>query len=169
MLSGYSRALELGATVLVKMDADNQMDPAYLPRLLSPVLCGTADYAKGNRFVDVEKILRMPAGRRMGNLGLSLMTKAASGYWNIFDPTNGFTALDAEVFRRLDQRRIHRRYFFESSLLIELSIHRAVVQDVNIPARYAGEVSSLSISRVLLEFPWLLERPLPLRCERQIR
>jgi dolichol-phosphate mannosyltransferase len=158
VLSGYNRALELGATVLVKMDADDQMDPAHLPRLLAPVLCGKADYAKGNRFVDVENILRMPSGRRMGNLGLSLMTKAASGYWNIFDPTNGYTVLDAEVFRRLDQRRIHKRYFFESSMLVELSIHRAVVQDVDIPARYAGEVSSLSISRVLLEFPWLLLR-----------
>lgn len=158
MLSGYQRGVELGATVLVKMDADDQMDPAWLPQLLAPLLSGRADYAKGNRFVDVENVLRMPGLRRIGNLGLSLMTKAASGYWNIFDPTNGYTALDAEVFRRLDPKRIHRRYFFESSMLIELSIHRAVVQDVNIPARYSGEVSSLSIGRVLIEFPWLLLR-----------
>ena len=160
MLTGYSRALELGATVMVKVDGDGQMAPEFLPDIIRPILQGRADYAKGNRFVLYDALLRMPPIRRFGNLGLSFLTKMASGYWNIFDPTNGYTAISAAAFQRLNPQQIHPRYFFESSMLIELNLQRAVVADVSMPARYGGEISSLSVSRALVQFPALLWRGL---------
>lgn len=156
MLSGYNKAIELGATILVKMDGDGQMSAEHLPELVRPILLGQADYTKGNRFVLYDALLRMPFIRRIGNLGLSFLTKIASGYWNIFDPTNGFTAIAAPAFRRIHQQHIHPRYFFESSMLIELNLQRAVVVDVSLPARYDEETSSLSIKKTLLQFPPLL-------------
>jgi dolichol-phosphate mannosyltransferase len=153
VMSGYRAALEAGAEIVVKMDSDGQMDPAYLPQLLAPLLSGRADYAKGNRFLHERELRRMPAGRRLGNLGLSFLTKLASGYWNIFDPTNGYTAVSAEALRELDFSRLAQRYFFETSLLIELGMQRRVVEDVFIPAVYAGEQSSLSEWKSLFEFP----------------
>jgi len=156
MLAGYNRAVELGATVIVKMDGDGKMDPDYLPDLLRPIIEGRADYTKGNRFADNQMLYSMPFIRRMGNLGLSFLLKLASGYWKIFDPTNGYTAVDALVFQKIDQTKIHHRYFFESSLLIELNLLGAVMVDVMIPASYKGETSSLSISRALWEFPKLI-------------
>jgi len=113
---------------------------------------------KGNRFYHTRNIAQMPPMRRAGNMALSFMTKMASGYWNVFDPTNGYLAIDAQVFQELDQERIHPRYFFESSMLVELNLARAVVTEVTMPAHYAGEKSSLSLGRVLLEFPGLLVR-----------
>ena len=160
MLSGYARGVELGATVMVKMDGDGQMSPEFLTELVRPILQGKADYTKGNRFVLYDSLLDMPAIRRFGNLGLSFLTKIASGYWNIFDPTNGFTAIASEVFCRLHAEQIHHRYFFESSMLIELNLQRAVVADVSMPARYMREISSLSVSKTLVEFPPLLIRGL---------
>jgi glycosyltransferase involved in cell wall biosynthesis len=156
MLSGYARGVEMGATILVKMDGDGQMAPEFLADIVRPIAQGRADYAKGNRFVLYDALLQMPPVRRLGNLGLSFMTKLASGYWNMFDPTNGYTAISAEAFRRLNPKHIHRRYFFESSMLIELNLQRAVVVDVSLPARYMREISSLSITRTLFEFPPLL-------------
>ncbi|MHB1357238.1 MAG: glycosyltransferase family 2 protein [Anaerolineae bacterium] len=158
VLSGYARALELGAGIAVKMDSDDQMDPAFLPALLRPILSGQADYAKGNRFLHFSELVRMPARRRLGNIGLSLMVKIASGYWNIFDPTNGYTAIDTRVLARLDANRIDKRYFFESSMLLELGMVQAVVRDVPIPARYGGESSRLSEKDALRRFPSRLAR-----------
>ncbi len=163
MLSGYAKSVELGATIMVKMDGDGQMAPEFLSPLIRPILRGRADYAKGNRFVQYEALLHMPLIRRWGNLGLSFLTKLASGYWNIFDPTNGYTAISSRVFTELSRERIHSRYFFESSLLIELNILRAVVVDVSMPARYLDNVSSLSITRTLREFPSLLLKGLARR------
>jgi glycosyltransferase involved in cell wall biosynthesis len=163
MLSGYARGVELGATVMVKMDGDGQMAADFLPDIVRPILQGRADYVKGNRFVLYDALMHMPPVRRLGNLGLSFHTKLASGYWNIFDPTNGYTAITAEVFQRLNPAQIHHRYFFESSMLIELNLQRAVVADVSLPARYLNETSSLSISKTLFEFPPLLFKGLTRR------
>lgn len=151
-LTGYRRALEDGASVLVKLDGDGQMDPALIPVLVAPLVDGRADYAKGNRFYRLEGLTRMPVARIVGNLALSFLTKLSSGYWNVFDPTNGFTAIHAEVARELPFERLSERYFFESDMLFRLNIMRAVVVDVPMAARYGGEQSKLAIWRVLPEF-----------------
>ena len=160
MRSGFRKALELGAQIIVKMDGDNQMDSAFLPALLTPLIQGRADYTKGNRFRDFVSLRKMPVIRRMGNLGLSFFTKAATGYWNIFDPTNGFFALRAEVLAQLPLDKIDNRYFFETSMLANLYLLNAFVLDVPIPARYGSERSSLSVRRAFLEFPFKLIRTL---------
>ncbi|MGO9244181.1 MAG: glycosyltransferase family 2 protein [Verrucomicrobiia bacterium] len=159
-LTGFAKALELGADVLVKMDGDGQMNPAGLPALIEPIRLGEADYVKGNRFLHSRELVRMPWVRRLGNIGLSFMAKMASGYWNLFDPNNGYVAIHAAVLPLLDQNRIHKRFFFENSMLLELGLNRAVVRDVYMPARYNEKVSHLSETRTLLEFPPLLLRGL---------
>ncbi len=153
MVSGFRRSLELGAQVIVKIDGDGQMDITRLPDLLSPLVLGKADYAKGNRFRDFAALRHMPLIRRVGNMGLAFLSKAATGYWNLFDPTNGFLAIRAEALAQLPLEAIDRTYFFETSMLANLYLLGAVVQDVPMPARYKGEVSSLLIHRVLFEFP----------------
>jgi dolichol-phosphate mannosyltransferase len=153
VITGYAKAVELGAKIIVKMDSDGQMDPAYLVPLIAPILMDQADYTKGNRFIHADELKSMPLVRRIGNAALSFLTKAASGYWNIFDPTNGYTAIHASIIPLLDTNRLHPRFFFESSMLMELGMIRAVVQDVHIPAKYQDEVSSLSEWKALFEFP----------------
>lgn len=159
MVSGFRKALELGAQVVVKMDGDGQMSVDDMPRLIEPLLRGQADFAKGNRFHDFAALVRMPLLRRAGNMGLSFLTKAAVGYWNCFDPCNGFVAIRGEILAALDLDRLHRSFFFETSLLANLYLLGAVIRDVPMPARYGDEVSHLSVTRVLLEFP-----PKLLRC-----
>jgi glycosyltransferase involved in cell wall biosynthesis len=158
VLTGFARAAELGARVAVKMDGDGQMSPEFLWDMVEPILAGRADYTKGNRFYHVDEIAHMPPLRRLGNLGLSFLTKLASGYWNVFDPTNGYLAIDLNTFGFLDRRFVHPGYFFETSMLIELNLARAVIEEVPMPARYRGEASSLSVTRALLEFPFHLLR-----------
>lgn len=153
-LSGYQAALAAGAGVLVKLDADGQMDPALIPTLVAPIRAGEADYTKGNRFFDLEGVRAMPLVRLLGNSALSFLSKLSSGYWELFDPTNGFTALHAAVARRLPWAKLSRRYFFESDLLFRLGTLRAVVVDVPMTAVYGDEASSLVVWRVLPEFAW---------------
>ena len=152
VMAGYRHAIEAGADVIVKLDGDGQMDPALLPRFVAPILAGSADYTKGNRFYDLRHISRMPAQRLFGNAVLSFMSKLSSGYWDTFDPTNGYTAISAGVAAMLPLDRISERYFFESDMLFRLGTFRAVVRDVPMDAMYADEVSNLRIGKVLGEF-----------------
>ncbi|MHB0923618.1 MAG: glycosyltransferase family 2 protein [Bellilinea sp.] len=153
MVTGYSKALELGADIIVKMDGDGQMNPNAIHSLIDPLLSGKADYTKGNRFRDTVALRQMPAVRRFGNTMLGFLAKAATGYWNIFDPTNGFVAIRAEVLAQLPLEKIDRTFYFETSMLAQLYLIDAVVQDVSMPARYGDQKSNLRIAQVMIDFP----------------
>ncbi|MES9024855.1 glycosyltransferase family 2 protein [Stenotrophomonas sp. BSUC-16] len=152
VMTGYRAAIADQMDIIVKIDGDGQMDPSLLPDFIAPIIAGEADYTKGNRFWELSQIRQMPLLRRVGNLGLSFMAKASSGYWDIFDPTNGYTAIHANVASHLPMNSISRRYFFETDLLFRLNTLRAVVKDVPMDARYADEESNLKVSRVVGEF-----------------
>jgi dolichol-phosphate mannosyltransferase len=152
VMTGYRQAIADGADIIVKLDGDGQMDPSLLPGFVAPILRGECDYAKGNRFWDLAQIGEMPLARRMGNLGLSFLSKASTGYCDVFDPTNGYTAIHALVAARLPFDSISKRYFFESDILFRLNTIRAVVADIPMDARYGDEVSGLSIPRIVGEF-----------------
>lgn len=152
VMTGYRTAIVEGAEIIVKIDGDGQMDSSLIPNFIEPILFGEADYTKGNRFFDLEEIRAMPKLRLFGNAVLSLMAKLSTGYWDLFDPTNGYTAIHADVARHLPFGKISRRYFFETDVLFRLNTLRAVVVDVPMDAKYGEEVSNLEISKIVGEF-----------------
>jgi dolichol-phosphate mannosyltransferase len=152
VMTGYAAALSDGADVIVKIDGDGQMDPGLVPDFVAPIAAGQADYTKGNRFFNLEGLEQMPRTRLVGNAALSFMNKVSSGYWDIFDPTNGYTAIHASIARCLPLDKISPGYFFETDMLFRLNTLRAVVWDVPMQARYGDEVSNMKISRVAGQF-----------------
>ena len=152
VMTGYAAALADGAEIVVKIDGDGQMPLEMLGNLLQPILAGRADYTKGNRFYFLRDLEGMPSGRLFGNAVLGFLTKLSSGYWSIFDPTNGFTAIHRAALSRLRLHTIRRGYFFESDMLHHLYLERAVVIDVPMPAKYGAAGSSLSVLGSILPF-----------------
>jgi glycosyltransferase involved in cell wall biosynthesis len=153
VINGYKKAIELKADIVVKIDGDMQMDAQYIGDFIKPIINNTADYTKGNRFHDFNALKTMPIMRLIGNSGLSFLIKASSGYWDIMDPTNGYTAINSNALQKIDLNRISQRYFFESDMLIHLNISNFVVRDVYISAKYGNEKSSLSIVHTMFIFP----------------
>lgn len=151
MKTAFLKAIELNADVVVKLDGDGQMDPSYIAPLVEAL--ADAEFAKGNRLLDRQTLRRMPALRRMGNMGIGFMVKAASGYWDISDPVNGFFAIRTSTLRQMDFAHIADRFFFESSMLIEMHYTGARISEVSMPAIYGDEKSNLSISKTLISFP----------------
>jgi len=135
VMLGYETALGEGMDIIVKVDGDGQMDPALIPDFVAPIVAGEADYTKGN-----------------GNALLSFLTKLSSGYWDLFDPANGYTAIHRDVLRHLPLKKISRRWFFETDMLFRLNTLRAVVVDIPMHAKYGNETSNLRISRIAGEF-----------------
>jgi len=154
VVTGYKAALKDKIDVVVKVDGDGQMDPALISTIAKPVVEGYADYSKGNRFDSLENLFSMPKTRIFGNAVLSLWSKLSSGYWNITDPTNGFTAIHRKALEAIQLDKLRKTYFFESDLLFRLSIVNAVVMDVPMVSVYGDEKSNLKIRKVIFEFPW---------------
>jgi hypothetical protein len=93
----------------------------------------------------------MPKIRLLGNLGLSFMQKISSGYWDLFDPTNGYTAINLNVLKLLNSIRFLSD-IFESDILFRLGTINAVVIDIPMKSVYADEISNLKISDILFKF-----------------
>ena len=151
-LTGMRYAIQRGADIIIKVDADGQMNPARVPALIHPIASGQADYVKGDRFFFLTNAATMPAVRRLGNLALSFLAKLSTGYWTIMDPTNGFFAIHARVAELLDDERIAKRFFFETDLLFHLGLVRAKVVEFPMRASYGNEVSNLRVSHQLRPF-----------------
>mgnify|MGYP001359987952 CR=1 FL=1 len=154
VISGYKRALQDNMNIVIKIDGDGQMDAKLIPDFINPIVKNRCDYSKGNRFYYLENISRMPTVRLIGNAFLSFLTKLSSGYWDLFDPTNGYTAINTKILKYLPLNKINKRYFFETDMLFRLNTARATVIDVPMDPKYADETSNLKISRVLIEFPY---------------
>lgn len=152
VMTGYQAAIKDDADIIIKIDGDGQMDPALINEFIEPIISGCADYTKGNRFFDLDSLGNMPKIRIFGNAVLSFMTKISSGYWSLFDPTNGYTAIRSDIAARLPFSKIDRRYFFESDMLFRLNTLRASVVDIPMDAKYGEEVSNLHISKVIFPF-----------------
>lgn len=149
IINGHQRALALEADVSVVMDGDAQMDPDYLPALLDPIVSGEVQFTKANRFFGMGSFDGMPRMRVLGNIVFSFFTKAASGYWNLFDPQNGYTAIHRTALERVPLQRVRRGYEFQNDLLIHLNILRIPARDVPIPAVYGDESSGIRMHRTV--------------------
>ncbi len=151
-MTGMRYAARRGADIIIKVDADGQIDPAQIPALIHPISSGDADYVKGNRFFFLNHAASMPRARKIGNLALSFMAKLSTGYWNIMDPTNGFFAIHARLADLVAEQDIAKRFFFETDLLFQLGLLRARVIEFPMQACYGDEISNLKISKVFGPF-----------------
>jgi hypothetical protein len=154
MKSGYRLAIEEKFDVIVKVDGDGQMDLNYLSNLVYPIINQQIDYTKGNRFYSSRLVKTMPKIRILGNVALSFMSKLSTGYYEIFDPNNGFTAISKEALNRVDLEEVDERFFFESDMLFQLNLSGCSVRDIPIPAIYGDEKSNLKIMNSTLSFFW---------------
>jgi len=158
IITGHTQAMRNGADIMVVMAGDDQMDPHELPRLLEPILERGYGFSKGNRFYPAAETANMPRHRLFGNMVLTLMQKSSSGYWHIVDPQNGYTAVTRESLELIPLNQVSRRYEFENDLLIWLNIANVRAKDVNIPARYGSEISTIQLHTAVPRIMWLLFR-----------
>lgn len=156
--TGYRQALKDDINIVAVMAGDYQMDPLQLPRLLDPIVEGTADYCKGDRLSISELTKGMSRWRRSGNVILTRLTRISSGYWTLQDPQNGYTTINKETLTHLDLTKIYPRYGYCNDLLAKLNVLGAKVKDVQIPARYGEEKSKIKYGNYIRKVSLLLLR-----------
>jgi glycosyltransferase involved in cell wall biosynthesis len=158
IVTGYRRALAVGADATVVVGADAQMAPEEMPTLLDPIASGEAEYVKGDRLGHPAVLRRMPWVRFFGNHVLTRLTRWATGYAHIRDTQCGYTAISARALARLPFDAIYQRYGFPNDLLARLAEQDARVLDRPVTPIYGDETSGLRVLRVALPILWLLMR-----------
>ena len=154
--SGYKRARDDHMDITVVIDGDNQMDSQLMPSMIDPVVKNRADYTKGNRLLSPEYRAGMKTWRFVGNTILTFLTKFSSGYWNLMDPQNGYTAISHRALERINLDTIYPRYGYLNDLLVKLNVFGFRVMNIEMPARYGREKSKIRYGSYIRKVSWVL-------------
>lgn len=154
--TGYCHAMKDAIDIVAVLAGDNQMDPKYLPYLLDPIVWKKADYTKGNRLINGDLRKGMSPWRTLGNGLLTMATKIATGYYDMIDPQNGYTAISRRALMRIDTNRIYPWYGYCNDMLGKLNVAGCKITDVEIPAKYGKEKSKIKYVPYILKVSWLL-------------
>ena len=140
---GFKWLLDKGCDIILKIDADGQLRAEDIPKMCMPIIKDKCDATKGNRFTDIDKLYRIPRVRLIGNIFLGFITKLSTGYWEIFDPTNGFIAFSSTVLKEIELNKTDNRYFFETDVLFRCALKNIIINNVAIEPIYKENKSSL--------------------------
>jgi len=143
---GYEIALELGAEIVVTMDADGQHLPEELPVMLAPIVADEADYVNGSRLLG--EFERESLIRHIGVHVFSRIVSILTGR-RITDPSSGYRAARAGL---LEQLVLEQDRFWTSEILIEALRHRARV--VEVPVTIVARASGTSKKPASLRYGW---------------
>lgn len=150
---GYLESIKDSFDITVKIDGDDQMNPNEIDKLLQPIISEKYGYTKGNRFINQNEIENYPRTRFYGNIFLSFISKLSSGYWDIFDPINGFTAIKTEILKKINLEKIDNRYFFETDMLYSLYLVDIKIKDVPVEIKYNNnQVQNLNVTKEAFNF-----------------
>ena len=158
IVTGYKRCLADGMDFAAVMAGDNQMEPAWMPAVLDPVVDGRADYSKGTRLTDPAHLKGMSAWRRLGNSTLRRLTVIASGNPAVTDPQHGYTAVSRDALEALDLDAVYPYYGYCNDLVVRLSAQRRSILEVPMPSMYHGEVSKIRYHKYMPKVSMLLLR-----------
>lgn len=145
VIRAFKEAIKDGYDINCIVAGDNQCRQEYLPNLIDEVAADHCDYAKANRFVNLQELQQMPRFRKISNIIMSFINKFATGYYSVFDPLNSYSATRVSTLEKMDLDSISHRYDFENSYLLHLYLVNARVKDVPVPALYAGEKSDINL------------------------
>jgi len=96
---GVDASLRLGADIIVNTDGDNQYCGHDIPKLITPILQGKADFVVGDR--ETDKIEHFSAlKKKLQRLGSSVVRRVAQS--KVIDTTSGFRAYSREAALRLN-------------------------------------------------------------------
>jgi len=115
--TGVDKALEIGADIVVTLDADGQFQPSEIPKVIGPIVEGRADFVTGSRFLESESTVEMNGTKRFGNMLFTRMVTWLTGQ-RFSDAQCGFRAYSKEALLRLT---LFGRFTYTQEVLFDLT------------------------------------------------
>jgi glycosyltransferase involved in cell wall biosynthesis len=155
--TGYSKALGLGAEIVLVVAGDGQHDPQDIPALIQPILDDEADYVVGDRLSGNPLTGGMPRHRYYGNKTLTYLTGRITGL-DVKDSQCGFTAIASAALRKINMGFLSDRWGFPNDMLLECAMRGLRVKYVPVKAIYGGRKSYIKLSGFVIRVLAILAR-----------
>lgn len=149
IIKGHQYALEqFNPDILVQLDADEQVDPEIIVRLVKTIEEGN-DLAVGSRFVPGGKNLLSPS-RRFFSSGASFFCRIVMGPFGIKEFTNSTRAFTPELFKRMDTQKLpwkEKTFIIQPAMLHELTLYTKKYKEI--PLVFKNRAEGYSKNKVV--------------------
>jgi dolichol-phosphate mannosyltransferase len=156
LLRGIDYAFKnLGADVIVQIDADFSHNPNDIPRLLAGI-AGGYDLVVGSRYIKGGAIPRDWAFyRKVLSRGGNLLIRLFTGIWSIHEFTTNFRAFSTKLYRRMTRQNFE---FADNTFLpaFVVEAYRCGARIKEVPIQFANRRRGRSKIQVFCYVPTLL-------------
>jgi len=146
--SCYTKALELGADIVVMLHPDNQYDPGIVPDLVAPIAEGRADVVLASRFLGSPLAGGMPLYKYVFNRVLTWTENLV--LWRRFSEYHtGYRAFSREALLAVNFEANSEDFVFDNEIIVQLVLAGQRFAEVPVPTHYATDSSSVGVSTSL--------------------
>lgn len=138
--TGIHAALKFGADIIVTFDADLQHRPEDVERLINPILNNKADVVIGSRFLNKQDLKDMPLAKRIGNMGLTIITFLLFGAITT-DSQSGLRAFSRKAAEKIEIKT--NRMEVSSEIIAEITRKKLKKLEIPIKAIYLRKGQSV--------------------------
>jgi glycosyltransferase involved in cell wall biosynthesis len=158
----YTKALEMGADIIVMVHPDHQYDPTVIPQLLEPLIEEECDAVFGSRMLGGRPLEGgMPKWKYLANIFLTAVENAVF-YMYLTEYHSGLRAYSRRYLETARFELNSDSFVFDSEIIAQGVIHHMKIREIPIQTRYFPEASQigfwkstvygLSILKTLVKF-----------------
>jgi glycosyltransferase involved in cell wall biosynthesis len=145
----YSRALELGAEIVVMLHPDNQYDPSIIPDLVGPIAAGRAKWVMASRFLGDPLAGGMPRYKFWFNRFLTRMQNLALGV-RLSEYHTGYRAFHRDALLAVNFEANSEGFVFDNEIIVQLLLAKMPCEEVPVRTHYATDSSSVGFGTSLI-------------------
>lgn len=141
----YTKALELGADIVVMLHPDYQYDPKVIPELIKSISEGQADAVFGSRMMKGGALEGgMPRWKHNANILLTALENVILGTY-LTEYHSGFRAYSAELLRSIHFEKNSDTFVFDTEIIIQTLMHGFKIEEIPIRTRYFPDASTITL------------------------
>lgn len=141
----YTKALEMGAEIVVMVHPDYQYDPTVIPKLIEPIQKGLADAVFGSRMMKGGALEGgMPLWKYNANILLTALENVVLGTY-LTEYHSGFRAYSANYLKTINFITNSNGFVFDTEIIVQGLLHHFKIDEVPIRTRYFEEASTIKL------------------------
>ena len=143
----YSKALEIGADIVIMVHPDYQYTPKLIPTMCNIIGEGLYPVVLASRILGMGALRGgMPKYKYVANRFLTFTQNLLINY-KLSEYHTGYRAFSREVLETIDYEANDDDFVFDNEMLSQIISHRFDIAEVTCPTKYFEEASSINFAR----------------------
>ena len=146
----YSKALAMGADIIVMLHPDHQYDGRLIPALVNPILSENINAVFGSRMLGGKPLEGgMPKWKYIANVFLTAVANIVFGHY-LTEIHSGFRAYTRHYLEAVRYKENSNDFVFDCEIIAQGMACNLDFQEIPIETRYFNEASSINFTKSVI-------------------